>query len=227
MIQHSWNLTPKEAIALQKRLRTTLRFTPLTRTPAFVAGADVSIDRGGDKSYAGIIVLSYPALETVTYAVAASPLSFPYIPGLLSFREIPSLMKCWEALSIKPDVVMVDGQGIAHPRHMGIASHLGLLITTPTIGVAKSRLYGNYTLPTVVGTWNTLLDPVDGEPIGVALKSKARSHPLIISPGHLITLTDALALVRTTLAGYRLPEPTRRAHILVNDFRRGTIPAQY
>lgn len=173
--------------------------------------------------YAGVIVLSYPDLDVLDYSVVKSETSFPYISGLLSFREIPPLMECIEKLSVYPDVYMVDGQGIAHPRKFGIASHLGVLIGSPTIGCAKSRLYGKYEEPLEVGESKLILDPKTGEELGNAFKSKARAKPLIVSPGHLITIKESLEITRNVLSGYRLPEPTRQAHDLVNKFRRGEL----
>lgn len=171
--------------------------------------------------YAGIIVLSYPDMTPIAHTLVQDVTDFPYIPGLLSFREIPALLKCWEKLSAKPDVVMVDGQGIAHPRHLGIAAHFGVLIDHPTIGCTKSRLYGTYEEPTEVGRHNDIVDPKTGELLGVALKSKVCSKPLIISPGHLTSVADALNITKHCLHGYRIPEPTRQAHNLVNAFRKG------
>lgn len=220
---HSWDLSPTDAIALQQTLRQQVCIQPLHKEIKYIAGADVSLNMFEKDIYAGIIVLSYPGLEIVAHAVVKDRTSFPYIPGLLSFREIPALLKCWEKLSIKPDVVMVDGQGIAHPRRLGIAAHLGVLIDTPTLGCGKSRLYGIYETPTEVGSYTTIIDPKNGEIIGAALKSKARSNPLIISPGHNMSVNDALEITKQCLKGYRLPEPTRQAHLLVNRFRKGEI----
>lgn len=216
----TFNLTPTEAVALQKKLRDELRQTPLKKNIKFVAGADVSLERFGTELFAGIIVLSYPDLAVVEYSCIRTPVTFPYVPGLLSFREIPGLLECFEKLTIKPDVVIVDGHGIAHPRRLGIAAHFGLDLNLPTIGCGKSRLYGEYDIPTEEAGSETLItDPKTGETIGVALRSKKRSLPLLISPGHLITIQDSLDLIKSCLRGYRLPEPTRLAHQLVNAFR--------
>ncbi len=220
---HSWNLSPADAIVLQQALRQQVCIEPLNKKIKYIAGGDVSLNMFEKDIYAGVIVLAYPSMKIVEYAVVKDRTDFPYIPGLLSFREIPALIKCWEKLSVKPDVVMVDGQGIAHPRRLGIAAHLGVLIDVPTLGCGKSRLYGIYETPTDVGTHTNIIDPKNGEVIGAALKSKVRSNPLIISPGHKMDVTDALTIVKHCLKGYRLPEPTRQAHILVNAFRKGEI----
>ncbi len=220
-----WTGTATEAIALQETLRTKVQIIPLEKKIKTIAGVDVSLNLFSKDIYAGIIVLSYPDLLPLAHALVQSETHFPYIPGLLSFREIPALLQCWEKLSIKPDIIMVDGQGIAHPRRLGIASHLGVLLNTPTIGCAKSRLYGSYDEPTTVNQANPITDPKTGELLGTALMSKARSNPLIISPGHLVSVEDVLSITRQCIRGYRIPEPTRLAHNLVNAFRKGEIPA--
>jgi deoxyribonuclease V len=214
---------PTDAIKIQRELASRVLLSPLPALPKTIAGADVSLERFGTELFAGIIVLSYPALETIEHAVVKLPVSFPYIPGLLSFREIPGLVQCFHMLGTKPDIIMVDGQGIAHPRRLGIATHLGLVLDIPTIGCAKSRLYGSYVEPYSVGEEAPITDPKTNEVIGVAYKSKERSNPLIISPGHLMTIDDSLRVVQGCLRGYRLPEPTRKAHELVNRFRKGEM----
>jgi deoxyribonuclease V len=220
---HGWNGTTKGAIALQKELAAQVSLEPLAAAPRTIAGVDVSLERFGTELFAGVIVLSYPDMKILDRATIAVPVSFPYVPGLLSFREIPGLLRCFEKLRIRPDLIMVDGQGIAHPRRLGIATHLGLLLDIPTIGCGKSRLYGAYVEPTEAGEASSITDPKSGDSIGVAYKSKARSNPLIISPGHRITVDESLEIVKACLRGYRLPEPTRQAHLLVNEFRKETL----
>lgn len=225
-MKHEWNVTPKEAIEIQKKLQSKLKITPLQKGIRTIAGADVSLNLYEETIYAGIIVLSYPDLVPITHAVLKSSTKFPYIPGLLSFREIPALMECFDKLKEKggmPDVIMVDGQGIAHPRLLGIAAHFGVLADIPTLGCAKSVLYGKFTIPEEVGAANPIIDPKTDEAIGTALKSKLRANPLIISPGHLMSVEDSLRITKSCLRGYRLPEPTRLAHELVNRFRRGEV----
>ncbi|MDB5194023.1 MAG: Endonuclease [Parcubacteria group bacterium] len=221
MESNNWNVSPKDAIGIQKKLQNEVVIAPLGKEPKTIAGADVSLNMFEKDIYAGIIVLSYPELVPIESSVIKSRTDFPYIPGLLSFREIPALLECFEQLKTKPDLIMVDGQGIAHPRRLGIASHFGVLIDTPTIGVAKSRLYGQFDIPELPGAAEAITDPKTGEKLGYALKSKARSNPLIISPGHRVSVEEALLIARTGLRGYRIPEPTRLAHGLVNAFRKG------
>ena len=220
---HAWNVTPKEAIEIQKTLRDRVELTALNGPVHSIAGVDVSMSRFSDTLYAGVIVLSYPDFKVLETSTISEKIKFPYVPGLLSFREIPSLLKCFEKLKTDPDVIMVDGQGIAHPRRLGIASHLGLVLDKPTIGCAKSKLYGSAVEPLVPGVIVTILDPKTEEIIGAVVKVKNRSKPIIISPGHKITLEEALEIVSKSLRGYRVPEPTRFAHELVNSVRRGEL----
>ncbi len=220
---HTWDVTPTEAVQIQRDLQEQVRLQPLTKPIRIIAGVDVSLNMFEKDIYAGVVLLSYPDMMVVGHSVVKSRTDFPYIPGLLSFREIPALLECFEKLSEMPDVVMVDGQGIAHPRHFGIASHLGVLLDMPTIGCGKSRLYGAYVEPEVVGQAEDIIDPKTKELLGKALKSKNRSKPLLISPGNKITVDEALSVAQHCLQGYRLPEPTRQAHLLVNAFRRGEI----
>ena len=144
---HAWNLSPKDAIALQKELREKVRLVPLEEEPRLVGGCDVSMNRFAKDGFAGFVTLTYPELVMVDHAAVKDEIPFPYVPGLLSFREIPMLLKAWEELEQKPDVLLVDGIGIAHPRRLGIASHLGLILGIPTVGVAKSVLTGQYEEP--------------------------------------------------------------------------------
>ncbi|MBD2784501.1 deoxyribonuclease V [Xenorhabdus sp. DI] len=179
-------------------------------TPKFIAGADVGFEQSGTVTRAAIVVLQYPSLDVVEYQIARIDTVLPYIPGLLSFREYPALMAAWQKLSLRPDLVMVDGQGIAHPRRFGIASHFGLLADVPTIGVAKSRLCGEHApVGEIVGDRQPLLD--HGEQVGVVLRSKRRCNPLYISLGHRVSTDSAVFWVEQCLRGYKLPEPTRWA----------------
>lgn len=215
---HDWNVAPKDAIAIQKELRTQVRLTPLPREPRTVGGADVSMNRFAKHGFAGFVTLSYPDCAPVDHAVAEGPIDFPYIPGLLSFREIPLLLSAWERLKEKPDVIVVDGAGIAHPRRLGIASHLGLILNVPTIGCAKSVLTGTYeALGEEPGSFSYLYDRT--EVIGAAIRTKRNVKPVIVSPGHLITLEASIEIVLRTVRKHRLPEPTRQAHNCVNEYR--------
>lgn len=219
-ITHAWNLSPKEAIALQKELKERVRLVPLEKEPTLVGGTDVSMNRFADVGFAGFVTLSYPGLALVDHAVVKDVIPMPYIPGLLSFREIPMLVKAWEKLKVKPDVLVVDGIGIAHPRRLGIASHLGLVLGIPTIGCAKSVLTGVYEEPDdEPGSTSPLTDAKTGETIGAALRTKLRVKPVFVSPGHLITLEESVELVWSCVRKHRLPEPTRFAHNTVNEYR--------
>lgn len=178
------------------------------------------MNRFAKEGYAGFVTLSYPDCVLRTHAVVQESIPFPYIPGLLSFREIPMLLSAWDALSEKPDLLVADGVGIAHPRGLGIASHLGILLDIPTIGCAKSVLIGTYDEPTdEVGASSPLQHPKTGEVIGAALRTKKGCKPLFVSPGHRITLEDALTIMRTCIQKHRIPEPTRQAHLVVNEYR--------
>lgn len=218
---HDWNLTPREAVELQKELRARVRIAPLGgRRVETVAGADISFNKFSETVYAGIVVLRLPSLEVVEEVGVVSETRFPYVPGLLSFRESPSVLEAWSKLKIEPDAVMFDGQGIAHPRRVGIASHVGLIINRPTLGCAKSILVGKYEEPPAArGGWTPLVH--QGETIGAALRTKNNVQPVYVSPGHLIDLEGAIDLTLRCDGGYRQPEPTRRAHLLVNALRRG------
>jgi len=213
-----WNVSPKEAIAIQKELREQVRLTPLTKPVTLVGGADVSMNRFAKEGFAGFVTLSYPELALVGHAVVKDTIPFPYIPGLLSFREIPMLLKAWKALTPKPQVLIVDGMGIAHPRRLGIATHLGLELGIPTIGCGKSILVGTYDEPlNERGAYSHLT--YQGEVIGAVLRTKMNVKPVIVSPGHLITLEESIELVLASSLRHRLPEPTRLAHNTVNEYR--------
>lgn len=217
---HDWNLTPREAVELQKRLRDEVRIAPLAREIKTIAGADISFNKFEPTVYAGIVVLSFPELEVIEEAGVVSETNFPYVPGLLSFRETPSVLEAWSRLKTEPDALMLDGQGLAHPRRVGIACHVGLLIERPTLGCAKSVLVGKYEEPQKErGAWTKLIHK--DEVVGAALRTKRNVQPVFVSPGHLIDLEGALDVTLRTDGGYRQPEPTRRAHLLVNALRRG------
>lgn len=179
-------------------------------TLKFIGGADVGFEENGQVTRAAIVVLKYPELTLIEYQIARVVTQIPYIPGFLSFREIPALLASWKKLYTVPDLLVVDGQGIAHPRRLGVASHLGLLLDTPTIGVAKQRLYGKHPLvPESAGSAVPLSH--NNEVIGYAFRSKARCNPLYISIGHRVSSETALNMVKRCMRGYRLPEPTRWA----------------
>lgn len=223
-LPHGWDVTPSSAIGIQKHIRETIRTdVPMSLDSVrFVAGVDVSMTRFNPLLTAGVVIWDRLQNQVVETASAQVQATFPYIPGLLSFREIPALLLAIQQLQREPDVWLVDGHGIAHPRRLGIAAHLGVLINRPTIGVAKSRLTGVYAeLPEAAGSFVPLMDKE--EQIGVVYRSKLKSNPLFLSPGHLIDLQSAVTIVLACFRGYRLPEPTRLAHEYVNEVRTGNI----
>ena len=212
---HPWDVTPKEAIAIQQQLRGWVRIGDDFVPPHCLAGVDVGFEQGNTITRAAVAVLDFPSLELVEQSIARLPTSFPYVPGLLSFREVPAVLAAMEKLSTLPDMLLCDGQGIAHPRRLGIASHLGVLLDLPTIGVAKSRLIGSHEEPgEEKGSWVPLFD--GEEEIGCVLRSRSRVKPLYISPGHRIGFDAAREMVLACTPRYRLPETTRWAHRLAS-----------
>ena len=209
---HSWDLDYKQARHEQNILAKNIIKTGELISVQYIAGVDVSISRMRDSATAAVVVLYYPTLEIVETQVVHGNPGFPYIPGLLSFREAPLILQACQLLNITPDLFMVDGQGIAHPRRIGLASHLGLFLDTPTIGCAKSRLCGEHESPGFEpGDHTPLVE--NGDTIGAVLRTKRGIKPLYISVGHKIALQSALRWVLDCCRGYRLPEPTRMAHI--------------
>jgi deoxyribonuclease V len=222
-IRHSWNLTPRAAIAVQQRLRSSVVRRGHPRAIRTVAGTDVGFERGGAIARAAVAVLSFPGLELVDYAVARRPARFPYVPGLLSFREMPALLAALARLRVRPDLVLCDGQGLAHPRRFGLACHLGVMCGIPSIGVAKTRLIGMHREPgTQRGAWVPLRDR--GETIGAVVRSRAGIRPLFVSIGHRVSLPEAVRYVMACTTRYRLPETTRWAHRLASG---GEPPARH
>lgn len=208
-----WTVTVSEAKAQQRRLAASVRVTGDVDDLRFVAGVDIATGpRGMNAGRAAVVVLAWPTLEPVEQSVHRAPVRFPYVPGLLSFRELPLVLAAFERLHRRPGLVVVDGQGIAHPRRCGIASHLGVLLDIPTIGCAKSRLWGVAAaeLGEEAGAQVALLDR--GEQIGTLLRSKRAVRPLYVSPGHRLSVAAATRWVAAMCRGYRLPEPTRLAH---------------
>lgn len=220
---HRWDLTPKEAIDVQRQLRDLVRLEPFAADLTTIAGVDLSYEVGGTELWAVIVVLDFATLEVIGRSGVKDTMRFPYIPGLLSFREIPALMTAWAALPLQPDVVMVDGHGIAHPRRVGIATHLGLLTDTPSIGCGKTRFIGDHDTPAETKGSHTPLVH-DGEDIGCVLRTRDRVKPVYISPGHRITIPDALRIALAATGKTRIPEPTRHAHLAANALRRGEWP---
>ena len=213
---HDWNVTPMQAIEIQQRLRALVRIQDELPNPVrTVAGVDVGFKDSGRVTRAAVAVLDYPSLHLVEKAVADVETTFPYVPGLLSFREIPALLEALRQLDTLPDLLLCDGQGLAHPRRFGIACHLGVLLDQPTIGVGKSRLIGTHPpLPEEKGNWVPLMD--QGETIGAVLRTRAGVKPLYISPGHRVSLNSAIRWVMACVTRYKLPETTRWAHRLAS-----------
>lgn len=205
-----WPTSAKDAIAIQKELSTKVCIEEEDVRIEYIAGIDCSYDIRRNLSFAIIVIMKLDDLVPLEVVRAELPTSFPYIPGLLSFREIPVILAAFAQLSIQPDLLMVDGCGVAHPRRLGIAAHLGVLLDIPTVGVAKSKLTGHYKEPELSkGCLSELLDK--GVKIGTVLRSKDKVKPLFISPGHRISQEQAVQLVLKCLTKYRLPEPTRIA----------------
>jgi deoxyribonuclease V len=220
---HPWNLVPAEAVALQRQLADrVITDTPLPSCD-LIAGADVSYDKGSTKFYAGVVVIRTDDLSVVERRGAALDSPFPYIPGLLSFREAPALLEAFARVQSKPGAVMVDGQGIAHPRRLGIASHVGLWLDVPCIGCAKSLLTGRFKEPARDAGSTSALRAGE-EVIGQVVRTKSGVKPLFVSVGHRIDLDSAVRWVLACCRGYRLPEPTRQAHLFVNELRRSESP---
>lgn len=183
--------------------------------PRLIGGADVGFEQGGEVTRAALTILEYPSMQVIEHRVARIATTMPYIPGFLSFREMPALQAAWQLLEHHPDLLLVDGHGIAHPRRLGVASHFGLLVDVPTIGVAKKRLYGKFTPPgAALGSVEPLIDKE--QQLGWVLRSKLRCNPLFISPGHRVSQATALQWVQNCLRGYRLPEPTRWADAIAS-----------
>ena len=217
---HGWNLSPKQAVALQRELRERLILRPPPGLKVErVAGADISMSRGEDTAYGGLVVLDAGTLEPVAKVSAAVKLLFPYVPGLLSFRELPVISEAWARLNVRPDVLIFDGQGTAHPRRFGLACHGGLLFGVPSIGCAKSLLVGGHgPLGTERGSVAEITHA--GEVVGMAVRTRDNVLPVYVSPGHMMDLPTAVDLVLRVTSRYREPETTRHAHRLVNEVRR-------
>jgi deoxyribonuclease V len=212
---HRWDLAPAEAIVLQQELARRVvredRLDPVRR----VCGIDVGFEEGGRVTRAAAAVLEVPGLRLIEYALARRRTAFPYVPGLLSFREAPAALAALAKLKAVPDLLLCDGQGIAHPRRFGLASHMGLLADIPSIGVAKTRLFGTHrAAPARRGAWTPLMD--QGETIGAVLRTRAAVKPLYVSIGHRVSLATAVHWVLACSTRYRLPETTRWAHRLAS-----------
>jgi len=213
---HDWPVTAEDAIAIQNQLRSQVITEDQLGDVQYVAGVDLGFEEDGAISRAAVAVLSFPDLQLQEKAIAKRPTTFPYIPGFLSFREIPAILDALETVSITPDLIVCDGQGIAHPRRLGIACHLGVLVDIPTIGAAKSLLVGKHDeVPVEKGSWQPLR--YRGEVVGAVVRSRTGVKPLYVSPGYRISLPTAIDYVLRCTTKYRLPETTRWADKLASN----------
>jgi deoxyribonuclease V len=217
---HDWDVDYKTAVAIQADLRGKLVLSDDEPGDIrIVAGADISCNKGDDRVYAAVVLLDAVTLDIIEEASHSGRISFPYIPGLLTFREGPSLLHAFDKLRRRPDLVLFDGQGIAHPRGFGLAAHMGLILDLPSVGCAKTRLIGVFEEP---GARRVQCSPLihDGKQIGAVLRTKDRVKPVFVSQGHRVSLERAVDVVLQCTRSYRIPEPVRRAHILVNKLRK-------
>jgi deoxyribonuclease V len=218
-VRTRWDLTPRQAIRLQERLRGRVVLEDRFDAIRFVAGADLAFDPATNLAFAGVIVYRFPELEEVERRMARRKLRFPYVPGLLSFRESPVLLAAFARLRTEPDLILIDGHGRAHPRLFGIACHIGLLLDKPTIGCAKSLLVGEFEEPRAgLGATSPLM--LEGRRVGIVLRTRENVKPLFVTQGHRVSLPSAVRLVRQCLDGFRIPKPTRQADHYVRELRR-------
>lgn len=208
-----------QALKIQNDLRKKVKIEPFDSPIRIIGGADISYNRFSSQAVAVFVVLDFQTGERVDCSYYIGEMEFPYVPGFLSFREIPLLLRAWEGLKTKPDLLIMDGQGIAHPRRLGIASHFGVLCDFPTLGCAKSRLFGQYEEPALEGKSYSLLKDKD-EILGFAYRTKKRTSPIFVSPGHKIDLESSLRILSSMEYRYRIPEPTRQAHLFANELRK-------
>jgi deoxyribonuclease V len=208
---HPWRVSTQEAREIQQSLRERLRLEPLRREIRLVAAADVAYSRPTHRMYAAVVVVRLPGFEVVETGTAWQLARFPYIPGLFSFREMPPLVGAFSRLKSRPDAVLFDGQGLAHPRRLGLACHAGLLLATPTAGCAKSRLVGEYgPVPAERGGRAELM--LEGDVVGAVVRTRANVSPVFVSPGHLTDVDSAVDLLMLATGRFRIPEPLRLAH---------------
>jgi len=221
---HAWDVSPKEAIQIQQQLRAKVLPHGKVGTPDLIAGADVAfVD---DTAVACVVVLSFPKLDVLETVVHKEKVTFPYIPGLLSFRETPALAQAFGKLHHEADLIFIDGQGLAHPRAAGIACHIGVILDRPTIGCAKSLLFGSYKEPKEPrGSVSDLRDDGGGV-VGAVVRTKDGVQPVFVSIGHKIDLAQAIELTLACGKGYRIPEPTRQADILADRAKHGNVEVE-
>ncbi|RZJ72728.1 deoxyribonuclease V [Flavobacterium sp.] len=216
------NLSISEATLIQKELQAKIDLTPFDKEIKLVAGADISFNKFSTTVYAGIVVMEYPSMKIKQMALAKGEANFPYVSGYLAFREMPALQKAWRMLTLTPDILILDGQGITHPRRMGIATHFGIVENQPTIGCAKSMLSGKFD-DLELGKFSSAPIVIKDQLCGHALRTKNAVKPIYISPGHKVSVDQSLEIVSRCVGKYRIPEPTRIAHEMVNLFRTGEL----
>ncbi|MFW5923705.1 MAG: deoxyribonuclease V [Planctomycetota bacterium] len=222
---HEWEVSYAEARQIQCELKNRVRFMPLPEPVEFVAGADMAFSREEGLFFATVVIMTYPDMEIVETRSVRREADFPYIPGLLSFREGPAVLRAFSKVKTRPDVVIFDGQGIAHPRRLGLAAHVGLWLDIPSIGCAKSRLIGENESPgSEKGAHVPLIE--DGERIGTVLRTRTDVKPVFVSPGHLCNQRDAWEMVLECAIRYKMPEPTRQAHLAVGRAKRKYLEQQ-
>ena len=220
------NISIAEATAMQNDMRNRIILEGDNTNITTIAGADISHNKFSDTVYAGIVVLSFPEMVVQSYSLIAAETKFAYVSGYLAFREVPSLLQAWEQLPVKPDVVVMDGQGITHPRRMGIACHFGLLANCAAIGCAKNMLFGKY--PALAAEkFSKSPIYINNDVVGYALRTKNNVKPVFISPGYKISVQESISVMEQCVAKHRIPEPTRMAHEKVNLFRTGKLTEGY
>jgi deoxyribonuclease V len=217
---HDWPITEADAVTLQNSLVSRVDTTPSFRHFELIAGCDIAYHLTEPRLFAAVVVLKASDLSVIEERMVTREVNFPYVPGLLSFREVPALLEAFRELRHTPEVVMLDGQGIAHPRRFGLACHLGLWLNLPCVGCAKSWLIGDYTDPGP-NAGDAAPITVNGEEVGAVVRSATGVKPVYVSPGHKLDVASATAIVRATLSGYRHPAPTRAAHMAANQLRKG------
>jgi deoxyribonuclease V len=220
------NISIPEATRIQNELLAKLDIAEKELNIKTIGGADISLNLYSETIYAGIIFLSFSQLQPIAYSLVKAETHFPYVPGYLAFREVPALVRVWEQMEQKPDLLVVDGHGIAHPRRMGIAAHFGAVTGQASMGCAKNILFGKFAEPGIqTGASSPIYDRQ--EQIGYAFRSKTKTAPVFVSPGHRLGRENSLQIIRQCIGKYRIPEPTRLAHELVNRFRKGELQEGY
>jgi len=220
---HSWNVTPAEALQIQKELSRRVVIEGGPGNISVIAGVDCAFSRDDNTGYCAIILFSFPDLTIIEEQYHHGDIPFPYVPGLLSFREGPLILETYKKLTRKPDCIIFDGQGIAHPRRFGIAAHMGLWLDVPAIGCAKSRLYGSHDGPGSTSGSSSPLSDKNGEQIGIVFRTRDNVKPVYISPGHRVGFESAQIIISRCTGKYRIPVPTRIADIKVGEYKRSLI----